>query len=326
MPFNAGRAPSRSERDSRKHHQIAQALRLPFLVALLALSAFLLYRTFGRYDFDDLVTSTLSIPRQHLAAAMGWAAASYVCLTGFDWLALRYVRHPLPYRTTALASFVSLSIGHNVGFAALSSGAIRYRFYSRAGLSAEEVAKIILFCGVTVILGLAVLAGMTLLLRPDFSQAVIGLERPMILAIGAGCLVAPVAYLGLALVLRRHLCLWRWSFQMPNIRLAAAQMLIGPLNFAFVAACLHQTLSAVTDASYPAVASVYVIANVAAIISHVPGGLGVIESVVFFLLPHAELIGALIVFRFVYFLLPFCLGLTLFGITELRSRVSTTPA
>src|SRR3712207_8967800 len=48
---------------------------------------------------------------------------------------------PLSYPKVALASFVSLSLGHNIGFAGLSSGAIRYRFYSRAGLTAEEVAK-----------------------------------------------------------------------------------------------------------------------------------------------------------------------------------------
>ncbi|HEX9903682.1 MAG TPA: UPF0104 family protein, partial [Propylenella sp.] len=119
-------------------------------VAVIALAAFLLYRTLSRYDYDELVQSIASIPPFRLATALLFAAASYLCLTGFDALALRYVGHPLPYRKVALASFVSLSLGHNIGFAALSSGTIRYRFYSREGLTAEEVAKVIVFCGTTV--------------------------------------------------------------------------------------------------------------------------------------------------------------------------------
>ena len=112
------------------------------LVAFLAVSlaAFLLYRTLSRYSFEELVASVTAVPMQRLLAAGGFAAASYLCLTGFDFLALRYVGRP-PYRQAALASFTSLSLGHNIGFAALSSGAIRYRFYSRWGLRTGEIAR-----------------------------------------------------------------------------------------------------------------------------------------------------------------------------------------
>jgi uncharacterized membrane protein YbhN (UPF0104 family) len=79
-------------------------------------------------------------------------------------------------------------------------------------------------------------------------------------------------------------------------------------NFACVAACLHQVLAAVSEVPYLATATAYVIANVMSILSHVPGGLGVIESVVIFLIPGVTLIGPLIVFRFVYFLVPLALG------------------
>jgi uncharacterized membrane protein YbhN (UPF0104 family) len=96
--------------------------------------------------------------------------------------------------------------------------------------------------------------------------------------------------------------------------------MVGPLNFACVAACLHQALASVADTPYLAVASVYVIANVTSLISHVPGGLGVIESVVMFLLPGINLIGALLVFRFVYFLVPLALGSIVFAVTEIVFR------
>jgi uncharacterized membrane protein YbhN (UPF0104 family) len=289
-------------------------------VAGVALAAFLLYRTLSRYAYDDLVASITAIPAANLALALCFAAASYLTLTCFDFLAVRYAGKPLPYRYVALASFCSLSLGHNIGFAALSSGAVRYRFYSRAGLTVEQVAKVILFCGITVGLGLAVLAGIVLLLRPEQAEQVTGLSRGMVLALGAACLFGAAVYVVLAALVRKPIHFRRWSIAMPSLRLALAQVIIGPVNFAFVAACLHAVLSAIADAGYPAVATVYVLANVATLITHAPGGLGVIESVVVTLLPAANLIGAVLVFRFVYFLVPLAIGGTLFAVTELRLR------
>ncbi len=300
---------------------------MPFVaIALLALAGFLLYRTLSRYSLDQLVAAVTAIPLARLAMAGGFAAASYFCLTWFDWMALRYVGKPLPYRKAALASFTSLSLGHNIGFAALSSGAIRYRFYSRWGLSAGEVAKLVLFCGLTVGLGLMILGGAALLVRSDLAAEITGLQRPVVLGLGAACLLLAGVYVALAAFLRQPLTIRNWSLEMPPLRLALGQIVIGPANFACVAACLHQTLAAVAEVAYLGVASVYVIANTTSLISHVPGGLGVIESVVMFLLPQTDLIGALLTFRFVYFLAPLCLGGVLLAMTELVYRRRGSPS
>jgi len=288
--------------------------------AAVCLAAFLLYRTLSRYSLDELVAAVTAVPVPRLLGAVGFAAASYLSLTGFDYLALRYVGRPLPYRKAALASFTALSLGHNIGLAALSSGAVRYRFYTRWGLSAGDVARVIVFCGITVGLGLLVLGGAALLLRSELAVEITGLTRPVVLVLSIGCLALPGVYLILSAVVRKPLTIRRWSLEMPPLRLALGQVLIGSVNFAFVAACLHQALAAVTDVAYVGVASVYVIANATALVSHVPGGLGVIESVVMYLLPQKDLIGPLLVFRFVYFLVPLGLGSILFAATELVER------
>lgn len=288
--------------------------------AAIGLAAFLLYRTLSRYSLDELIAAVTAVPISRLLGAAGFATASYVCLTFFDYLALRYVGKPLPYPKAALASFTALSLGHNIGLAALSSGAVRYRFYSRWGLDAGEVARVIVFCGVTVGLGLLTLGGAALLLRPKLAVEITGLTHPVIIALGMGCLVVSAIYLALSIFVRRSLRIRGWSLEIPTFRLAVGQVLIGSINFAFVAACLHQTLAAVADVAYLGVASVYVIANATALVSHVPGGLGVIESVVMYLLPRDDLIGPLLVFRFVYFLAPLGLGGILFAVTELVLR------
>lgn len=288
----------------------------------LALAGWLLYRTLGRYSFDELVQSVTAFPLGRLAGAGLFAAASYVCLTGFDALAVRYVGKRLAYPPIALASFVSLSLGHSIGFAGLSSGAIRYRFYSRWGLSAGDVSKVILFSGMTVGVGLTTLGGVSILLRPALAAKLIGISQPLVLAIGIGSLAATALYLFAAAFVSGRLRIRNWTLEMPDLRLALAQVVVGSVNFALVAACLHQALNAVIEVPYLTAVTAYVLANTGVLVTHVPGGLGIIEAVIIFLLPQANLIGALLVFRFVYFLVPLVIGGTVFAICELvwRSR------
>lgn len=293
--------------------------RLLIALAIL-LSAGLLYRTLSNYDVDELTASVTSVPLSSLFAAIGWAAASYLCLTINDWLALRFVGKPQPYPYAALTSFVALGFGHNIGFAALSSGAIRYRFYSRKGLGAEAVAKIIVFCGVTIFLGMFVLGDLALLFRPDFAEIMTGLSGQAVYLIGGALLSVPLIYLGLAATMRRPLKFRHWSVEMPPPVFAAAQIAVGTVNFTFVAACLYAIVSPIAEVGYFEVLAAFVIANTATIITHAPGGLGVMETVVLLLLRRPELIGAILVFRFVYYLLPLALATILFALSEIHWR------
>ncbi|PSC04948.1 hypothetical protein SLNSH_10895 [Alsobacter soli] len=307
--------PARQARRSRKRFWS----RLVGIGAVL-LSAFLIWRTLRHYSLDQIVESVRAVPHARLWAAAAFAAASYATLTLFDWMGLRYVGKPLPYPKAALASFTSLGLGHSIGFAGVSSGAIRYRFYSRWGLSVAEVAKLVVFCGATVALGLAALGGIALLLRPDLGARITGLDEPLVIALGAGCLALAAGYLWLAYRVRKPFRIRSWTFEMPGPKLALAQIVVGAVNFAFVAACLHQALASQADVGYLSVASVYVIANTATMITHVPGGLGVIESVVSILLPGASLIGGLLAFRAIYFFVPLALAGASFGLSELAIR------
>jgi uncharacterized membrane protein YbhN (UPF0104 family) len=113
-----------------------------------------------------------------------------------------------------------------------------------------------------------------------------------------------------------------WSIQLPHWRLAIAQVFIGPLNFAFVSACLYHALASLGEVSYLQVATAYVIGLAGSLLAHAPGGLGVLETVVLFLLPGQQLIGGLIAFRVIYFLVPLCIGALLFALSEIWFRRS----
>lgn len=214
-------------------------------LVMLPLGLWLGYRAFGDHSPAEVVAAVGQIPPRNLALATLFTLASYTCLTGFDAMALHYLGRTLPYPKIALTSFVSLSIGHNVGVAALSSGTLRYRFYSEAGLSAVEVGKIILFCGVTVGLGLGTLGGLVLALRPGPAGAMIGIDPAWARAAGVGLLALAAGYVLAAARVRRPLRLRGHEIGLPRPRLAAAQIVLGTANFAFVAAVLHQLLAVI---------------------------------------------------------------------------------
>lgn len=299
---------------------------LPWVTAAVGtLILLLLMRSLSRYDWGEVLQSLRRVDRYGLGLAIAAAAGSYATLTLFDTLALRYVGARVPYRRIAWASFSSLALGHNIGFAALSSGAIRYRFYSREGLSVEQVGKVIVFCAFTVGLGLMALGGAACLVHPDLAGRVLRLGPSAASALGAACMALLLAWLLLATFARRPLRIRSWRIQAPPPRLAAAQIAVGATNFAFVAGALYFSLRTVADVEYFSTAAVYVIGNVAALISHVPGGLGVIESTVLYLMPQDNLLGALVLFRIVYFLLPLPLGALLLAAAELRARRRPAP-
>lgn len=289
------------------------------VLAAVCIAAYLVYRSLGRYTFDEVADAAEAIPLARLGAALIFVAASYLCLTGFDTLAVRYVRRPLAWRQTALASFCALSIGHNVGMAALSSGAVRYRFYSRWGLTGGEIAKVIGFCGITVGLGLSSLAALVLLLDLGPDTDLFGIGQETRVAAGLACLVGPVAYLTLCFF-RIPVRFRTWRLEPPLPGLAIAQIGIGTLNFACVAAAIHQLMAVFGDITYFEVAGAYVTANVASLVSHVPGGLGVLEATMLGILPGTKIIGALVAFRVLYFFVPLMIGLPTFLASEAYYR------
>ncbi|MEP9352462.1 lysylphosphatidylglycerol synthase domain-containing protein [Xanthobacter sp. KR7-65] len=313
----AGRIPRRRSLGARAKAVLSsRAFQICAFAAAVALGGFLLYRALRDYSPAELLAAIMAVPAGGLAFAALFAAASYLTLTLFDYLALRCAGKPLRWRQAALASFSSLSVGHTIGFAGLSSGAIRYRFYARWGLSAAEVAQVVLYCGLTVAMGLCTLCGIMLLVDPATGSRMIGLPPGAVLALAGAALAIPALYLALAAIPERNLRRQVWRLRRPPLWIAAAQVTVGTVNFAFVAACLHQVLRHLGDTGYPAVAAAYVAANAATLVSHVPGGLGVVETVVQHLIPGAALIGPLLVFRIVYFLTPLALGLSVFAVSE----------
>ncbi|MCJ8519103.1 uncharacterized membrane protein YbhN (UPF0104 family) [Pseudorhizobium tarimense] len=293
-----------------------QMVTYGLLVLGLGLAAYLLWNIFSQYTWSDITASVAEIPTFNLVLALAFTAASYVCLTGFDWCGVRYVENDLAYQKIGLASFISLAVGQSVGLAGLSSGGLRYRYYAHWGMDTEDVAKIVLMSGVTVAIGLAMLTGVVMIINPADGAEVLRIGEPAVLAIGIGCLLVVAAYLALARFARAPVRIRKWTFQMPTLKLALAQVVIGTLNFALVAAALREVMGAAGDVSYLKAATAYVLANIAIIITHAPGGLGVLEATVRHVMGDKASIGSLVAFRVIYYFIPLAIGIPLALVTE----------
>src|SRR5690606_41795274 len=109
----------------------------------------------------------------------------------------RYTACDLPCPKSPLASSTPLSIGHLIGFAALSSGAVRYRFYTAWGLSPGDVGRIVLFCAMTVAVGLATGGGIAGVAQPALVGEVFRITPGAAMAVGGLLLLLVLIYLGL---------------------------------------------------------------------------------------------------------------------------------
>jgi len=291
---------------------------------MLPLGAWLGYRTFEDRAAAEIWAAVTGLPAFRLILAFVCAAGSYLCLTGFDTLAIRTLGKRVAYPKIALTSFISLGIGHTVGVAVLSSGALRYRLYSGFGLTAGDVAKVILMCAITVGLGLMGLGGLSLVVRPRLDIGGWAISPVLARAVGALCLALVGLYVFMAWRRKTPVRVRGHEIRLPDARIAMAQVALGTVNFAFVAGTLYQLLAGA--ASYGQTVSAYVIANLSGLVSHVPGGIGVLEYVISKLVDRGDVLGALIAFRIIYFLVPLALAVTLLIAAEIvRWRRGKSP-
>jgi uncharacterized membrane protein YbhN (UPF0104 family) len=272
-------------------------------------SAWNVWEFVRQYRLGEIVDWLAAVPPSKVAFSVLFAAASYATLTGYDYIAVRYAGSQLPYRQVALASFVSLGVGYPLGPAPLGTGVLRYFYYTRLGVGLEAFTKLALLIMATAILGKFSFAALVLLHDASTAARWSGLGEPTIRMFAVLSLVGVVGYVAAAALWRRAVQIGSWRFASPGLTVALIQVVLGTVNYFCITACLHQMMAASAPISYPVVATAYVFANFAVLLTHVPGGWGVMEYVIISVVPQLDTIGALVAFRTIYFLVPFAIGL-----------------
>jgi phosphatidylglycerol lysyltransferase len=290
-------------------------------LCIFAVVVAILHRELAGFRLAQVLAQLRAIPTRSILAAIGATALSYWLLGFYDVLALRYLQRAVPYGRALFTSFVAYAFGHNLGVAAFTSGAVRYRLYSAVGLGAADVAAVAVFCSVTTAIGLAALAGAAFVFEPAIAGALWHLHAGVVQLAGLGLLGAIAGYALWCGFGPRAVEINGWSLRTPGVGIALPQVVVGVVDLAVSAAVLWWLLPPGAPLGPVAFAGVYALAMAAGVLSHVPGGLGVFESVIvvgLHGLPADQVLGSLLAWRAVYNLLPLAAAALMFGGQELR--------
>jgi len=294
---------------------------------IIAFAVTTLIRTLKGVDTGVILTALTEIPPGHIVLAALCVVCAFGTLTFYDFFALRTTgkRH-VPYRIAALSAFTSYSIGHNIGATVFTGGAIRFRIYSDYSLNAIDVAKICFLSGLTFWLGNLVVLGIGMAYHPSAASAMDLLPEAMNRLIGIGCLAGIV--MNFVWLMsgegRRQLGQHGWKVVLPSARLTLVQVLIGVVDLSFCATAMYLLMPANPAIDFLSLAVVFILATLLGFASHAPGSIGVFDAAMLVALPQfgrEQLLATLLVFRGLYFVIPFTIAISIMCTRELWLNV-----
>ncbi len=311
------RAMARFISDKIGWHRIGFALS----VLIIAVAAVVLYRMLRGIDIAEVFKAIRATDPKDFWLAALFVGFGYFTLTFYDLFAVRTIgRSDVPYSTAALAGFTSYSVGHNVGASAFTGGAVRYRVYSAHGVSAVEVAKICFVAGLTFWLGNATVLGLGIFYAPEAASAINHLPEWFNRTLAGITIVVLTAYVIWVWVRPRTIGRDGWQVTLPGGPLTFLQIVIGIVDLGCCAAAMYLLLPDQPHINFIMLAVIFVSATLLGFASHSPGGLGVFDAAMLLALwqfEREELLASLLLFRLLYYIIPFALALAILGAREI---------
>ena len=300
-------------------------------------------RKTGTLPFVALVVSLLVIVAREIDWAAVWSAilayraetlwtaalialASYLVYSTFDVLGKWYIGQELAWWKSMLVGFISYAFTMSLG-APVGGLGMRLRLYTKMGLGRGEVMRIMGLSLTTNWVGYCLLAGAV------FASGQI--EMPLSWELGnTGLRLIGVGMLGLG-ALYLYLCAFSrtrvWTIrgheiELPDVALAAMQVSLAIVNWCLIAAVIYSVMP--DNIAYIPVLGTLLVSAIAGAIAHIPGGIGVTESVfvTFFSssMPRTDILGAMFVYRAMYYLGPLVLAGVCYLLLE--TRLATAPS
>ena len=281
-------------------------------LSAVAVSSWLLFKDLRGLSLASLKSALVSISPTRWLLAIGSTSLAYSALAWYDRIALLHLGRRIGWRYVAVASFTTYALAHNIGASVFSGAVVRYRAYSEKGLSVGEIGVLVAFCSFTFALGAMTVGGLCLLFHPELARRFAGAPLWLGQAVAAALVAAPSLYVIGALLHFPPLKLGPFELVYPRPPVAARQLLAGPMELIGASGIIYFALPPAANPGFAIVLGVFVVSFSIALISHAPGGLGVLE--ITFLkampdVPQANVVAALLVFRLLYLILPLIFAL-----------------
>ena len=304
------------------HRVVLRRVGVAASVGIIGVSLFIFGRTLVKIDFAQFESAFRATGFDQIFLAIGLACTSYLALTGYDALALRHLGARVPYPLTALASFTSYAISFTLGFPLVTGGAVRFWIYGPAGLSAGRIASLTVVAGITFWLGMGLVLATGFLFDASAIAEINQFPPTVNQAIGVALIAVLVAYLAWVTRLRARGRGVLLHFRLPGPLLTLGQTALGVIDVCAAAGALYALLPKGHGVGYLTFSALYSFAAMLGIASHSPGGLGVFEATMLKGVGGSpdKLLASLLLFRVIYYLVPFLLALALLGAHEAVRR------
>jgi hypothetical protein len=290
-------------------------------ITIITIAVVVLFHMLRDIEPNEVIAALKATDPRHIAAAALFVACGYFTLTFYDLFALRTIgRKEIPYRIAALTGFTSYSIGHNIGATVFTGGAVRYRIYSMYGLDAVEVAKICFVAGLTFWLGNATVLGLGVTYHPQAAGPIDQLPPWLNRAIGISMLVVLVSYVSWVWSAPREIGKGEWKVALPSGPSTLLQIFIGIVDLGCCSLAMYMLLPGEPNVDFVTIAVVFVSATLLGFASHAPGGLGVFDAAMLVALWQFDkeaLVAGLLLFRLLYYIVPFAAALVILGSREI---------
>lgn len=293
-------------------------------LAAVVFSGWLLYKELKGLSAAEVWTALSAISGHSWLMAIGSTVVAYAALAWYDRIALLHLGHKLGWGFISLVSFTTYALSHNIGASVFSGAMVRYRAYSTKGLAAAEIAVLVALCSFTFALGTILLGGLVLIGEPDLVKRLYDVPEWLARLVGFAMLGFCALY---ALGSWLHFRPWRiGSFELvyPRLPIVARQLVAAPIELIGAAGIIYFALPEAGNPGFFVVLGVFLASFSAALLSHAPGGLGVLEYVFVKSMPDmpaASVVAALLVFRLLYLLVPLAFAIIVVIVFE-RSQLA----
>ncbi len=301
------------------------------LVAVFG-SFYLLYHEFRGESVGSEVWANLKAisPVHYFFAALSTLVA-YAALAWYDRIALLHlgVKH-ISWIFISLCSFTTYALSHNIGASVFSGAMVRYRAYSTKGLTATQVAALVVLCSYTFGFGNVVLGGLLLTYDPEMMHRLSGFLPDVFThphaarTVGLICLGFVALYVAGSLMHFKPFRFGRFEILYPRPDIMLRQLFAAPLELIGAAGIIYFALPELGNPGYIAVLGAFLLSFSAALVSHAPGGLGVFELVFLNLMPDVprlQVLAALLVWRLFYLIIPLLAALVVVALFERNKLV-----
>jgi uncharacterized membrane protein YbhN (UPF0104 family) len=271
------------------------------------------------HSIDEILSEIRTLPRLRLVLALAATILGYLALAGYDAISLGFLGHRLPYHRVAYAAFLAYAFANSLPLSVVTGSSVRYRLYSRWGLSSGEAARVVTLNTVTYVVGLLAAAGVAFAIQPVLVPGFLRLPLRSARPFGFLCLVLVAVYLGWSSREGGALQIFSWELPRPTLRGALAQVGVSGLDWVFSGAALYVLLPHVIP--FHVFFAVFLLGQIASLVAQVPAGLGVFEAVMLWSLTPAvrapSMVVALFAYRVIYFFLPLVLATAVWTVQEM---------